>query len=230
MPAECRPADADSAIAIQNRVTQLLGETVGGWKASVPSKDRTVVGPIYARTIVFQGPDCPAFVEHGKTLIEPEIAFVMARGLPPRSVEYSEDEVRSAVRSAHLALELLASRYAESEELEFPEKLADGLSNFGLYLGPQLQDAHTRELGAFPVTISGASGMLVSKEGKHPDGHPLKPLHWLANFLSSRGQGLESGQAVTTGSYAGAIEVPAGEPLRITFGDLGQMAVELRAS
>ena len=59
--------------------------------------------------------------------------------------------------------------------------------------------------------ISGTEGTLHRRDGHHPDRHPLRPLVWLANFLSAREEigGLKAGQIVTTGSYAGALEVPA---------------------
>jgi 2-keto-4-pentenoate hydratase len=50
-------------------------------------------------------------------------------------------------------------------------------------------------------------------------------LHWLANFLPGRGQGLKSGEVITTGSYAGVVEAPVGEPLRIVFGNMGNIGV-----
>jgi len=58
-------------------------------------------------------------------------------------------------------------------------------------------------------------------------GHPLRPLVWLANFLRERGERLRAGQVITTGSYAGALEVPLATPLTITFGALGRMQVTL---
>ena len=71
------------------------------------------------------------------------------------------------------------------------------------------------------------SGVLSKHDGRHGDGHPLRPLVWLANFLAARDEGLRAGQVITTGSYAGAIEVPMNERLTITFGDLGAVTVEL---
>ena len=71
--------------------------------------------------------------------------------------------------------------------------------------------------------------MLSTHDGRHGDGHPLRPLYWLANFLAGRDEGLRAGQVVTTGSYAGAIEVPVGTPLTVTFGDLGKIEIELRS-
>ena len=80
---------------------------------------------------------------------------------------------------------------------------------------------------AFPVTVSASGRTLSTHDGRHGDGHPLRPLVWLANFLAARRDGLRAGQVVTTGSYAGAIEVPLGEPLVVTFGDLGAVATTL---
>jgi 2-keto-4-pentenoate hydratase len=53
-------------------------------------------------------------------------------------------------------------------------------------------------------------------------------LYWIANFLAERGDGLRAGQVVTTGSYAGAIEVPLERALAVTFGDLGTIGIELQ--
>ena len=40
-------------------------------------------------------------------------------------------------------------------------------------------------------------------------------------------QGLAAGQVITTGSYAGALDVPLATPLTITCGDLGKIEVTL---
>jgi len=51
LPEASRPADIASALEIQARVTTLLGEPVGGWKASAPSAGKVMRAPIYARDI-----------------------------------------------------------------------------------------------------------------------------------------------------------------------------------
>jgi 2-keto-4-pentenoate hydratase len=48
---------------------------------------------------------------------------------------------------------------------------------------------------------------------------------WLANFLRERGLGLQAGQAVITGSYAGVLELPRGRQLHIGFGALGTLSI-----
>jgi 2-keto-4-pentenoate hydratase len=225
LPESCLPMDLETAVGVQERITELLGEPVGGWKCSVPKPDRIVVGPIYGSTI-FRTSPCPFAASGAAARVEPEIAFVMGRALPPRSKPYAESEVLEAVAEARLVLELLASRYAEPKSRSFSEMLADSLQNLGLFVGPAVTGIPYPELpAAFPIKVEDPWGVLVSCEGKHPDGHPLAPLYWLANFLAARGGGLKPGDVVTTGSYAGVLEVPFATPLRFTYGGLGELAV-----
>ena len=222
LPENCRPETVDDALAIQRRVGELLNETVGGWKCSLPKADRHIVAPIFASTIYTQSP-CEVLHDGPAVEIEPEIAFILGRDLPVREKSYTEEEVRNAIRETRLVLELMGCRYAETSSLTSLELLADSFKNQGLFLGPVLPDGLNRQLESFPVRIDGGSAYSLDREGKHPDGHPLRPLYWLANFL--RGKELCAGQVITTGSYAGIIKVPVGVPLTITFGDLGKIHV-----
>jgi 2-keto-4-pentenoate hydratase len=108
----------------------------------------------------------------------------------------------------------------------FPEKLADGLTNQGLFVGPIVPRGLDQLLEAVPITVEQLDRPPLTYDGRHPSGHPLAPLHWLANFLASGGEGLAAGQIVTTGSYCGVLDVPVGEPLRITFDGLGALSVQ----
>jgi 2-keto-4-pentenoate hydratase len=161
--------------------------------------------------------------------IEPEIAFVMRRDLPPRASAYSDAEVRAAIRAPHLVLELIGPRYANPATVTFPEQLADAIANHGLFVGPAVPNALDHALDAIPIGIDAAGKSLHAVQGKHPDGHPLEPLVWLANYLAQRGGGLTAGQIVTTGSYCGVVDVPLETPLRVRFGDLGALAVRFSA-
>ena len=217
-----RPSDVDTALAIQARIGELLGESIGGWKCSLPSGDRTIVAPIW-RSFIYSGPKCPAL----SGSIEPEIAFVLAKDLPPRGQPYTEEEVHAAIGETRLVLELIGSRYEKPKDASFLEKLADSASNQGLYVGPVVTGDPSPGMSHFPISIESRGKNIFEVEGKHGDGHPLKPLVWLANFLPARGQHLRAGEVVTTGSYAGVIEVPMNDPLRVVFGDFGSLDVQL---
>jgi len=227
LPLAARPADLESALAIQRRVTELLGERIGGWKCSVPSEARPInAAPIFASTI-FRTSPCTIVATGATAKIEPEVAFVMAHDLPLRDTPYSEAEVRAAIAEQRFVLEILGSRFADPSEATWPEMVADSVQNQGLFIGPAFASVPDTALRGFLITVRSTAGVLSTHHGRHGDRHPLYPLYWLANFLAERGEGLRAGQVVTTGSYAGAIEVPLKEALTVTFGDLGVVNVQL---
>src|SRR5580658_10159670 len=101
IPELCRPADCAGALSIQRRVSELIGEQIGGWKASVPPPGIINLAPIYASTIYTASP-CPVLTSGLTMSIEPEVAFVLGRDLGPRSTPYTESEVRSAISETRL--------------------------------------------------------------------------------------------------------------------------------
>jgi len=227
IPAEFRPTDTDGGLAIQARMTALLGQPVGGYKCSLPSAPRPVLlAPIFAPTIAHASP-CPVRAIGATVRIEPEIAFVIARDLLPRASPYTESEIRNAIKEARLVLEILGSRYSDPDSATFPEMLADGLANQGLLVGPVVADPWDRELESLRIVIDSPAGVLATHEGKHADGHPLRPLYWLANYLAMGGTPLRAGMIVTTGSYCGAVDVPIDTPLTFAYGDVGTLSATL---
>ena len=79
LPGACRPVDVADALAIQERVRELLGAAIGGWKCSVPSAQREIAAaPIFASTIT-SDVALPDLADRGKARIEPEIAFVIGQ-------------------------------------------------------------------------------------------------------------------------------------------------------
>ena len=226
LPEACRPADVADALAIQERVRELLGAAIGGWKCSVPSAAREIAAaPIFASTITSNSP-CAILPIEGKARIEPEIAFVIGRDLPPRATPYSDAEVRAAIRETRAVLELIGPRYADPAAVSYPEFLADSIANQGLFIGPVVLDGLALPLAAFRITIDTPNRQLLVRDGEHPDGDPLRPLVWLANHLASRRAGLTAGQVVTTGSYCGMVDVPLDTAPVVAFGDFGSLSVQ----
>lgn len=226
----CRPATLEDAFAIQHAVTALLaeqqGEHVQAWKCGLPAPDRLVAGPIYART-VHDSSLCPVWVREGLVRVEPELAFVLGRDLPPRDAPYAPEEVDAAIARTHLALELIDSRYTpiEAAQASFAEKLADGLVNQGLFIGPQVDAEASRAATDIDIRVRLADGSETQHAGHHPNGPPRSPLYWLAEFLRAQGLGLRAGQAVITGSYAGSFTLPLGQDIAIRYGELGELSV-----
>lgn len=236
LPEACRPADLAEALAIQRRVTALRvarGERTGGWKCSMPGPGKTIVAPMFVTTICSASPcPLPARGTHGS--IEPEIAFVMGRDLPPRTTPYSAAEVRAAIGETRLVLELMGCRYTDPGAVPFPEMLADSANHFGLFRGPAVAGGPDSVPETFPLRIEGPGGNIFQGTGRHPDGNPVRPLVWLANFLggeSGWNLGLARGEIVTTGSYAGgAVDLPLDAGIAITYGAIGTLTVTLTAA
>jgi 2-keto-4-pentenoate hydratase len=225
IPAECRPADIDTALAVQTRTFELLGEKTGGWKCGLQAKpDMIMLAPIPASAIYRSS---PVAVTVGK--IEPEVAFVLGKDLPPRATPYTLDEIRAATGDIRFVLELLGARFSNVVDVSYHELLADCYNNYGLFIGPSIPGALDKALEALPVKITAGGAAIFDKEGKHPSGHPMNSFSWLVNYLSARGQGLKAGEIITTGSYAGVVDVPIGQPLRVELGDFGAIEVTLTA-
>lgn len=228
LPETCRPADLTDALAIQSQVSLHMGDTVGAFKCGTPTDDRVVVAPIYSRTIS-NAASCPVWAQNGQVRVEPELAFVLGRDLPARVQAYSHAEVESAIAKVHLALELIDSRYDDQAELTFADRLADGLVNQGLWLGPEVPWQRASQAQAFAVAWSVGEGAGTTLTGRHPNDNPLLPLYWLVDHLRATGQGLQAGQVVITGSYAGTFPCPVDQDLSFTYGDLGQFKVRFHA-
>jgi 2-keto-4-pentenoate hydratase len=224
LPESCRPETEEDALAIQRGVLAVLGETIGGWKCSTPRAGRSFLAPLPESTIS-KGARCSVIPYNGSARIEPEIAFVIDTDLPARDAAYTEDEIRAVIGETRLVLEIIGSRYVDPTSLPFPEFLADSIYNQALHLGPLVESALEQQLETLAITVSAPAGPLITHAGRHPNTHPLKPLLWLADYLSSRGEMLKAGWVVTTGSYAGMLDVPLQTPLSISYGDLGKLEV-----
>jgi len=231
LPEELRPSHIEDSLRVQTLVAEALGETTRGWKCGAPVEDRIYVAPIFRSLVYVRSPlpgPSPVPIKGAVARVEPEIAFVMARDLPPRATPYTMEEICGAVSEVRLELELIGSRFLPEAKAVYLEALADCLSNEGLFVGPAIGlEPADSVLASFPIVVQGPDDIVLERDGRHPDGHPTLPLHWLANFLAGRGSGLKAGEIVTTGSYAGALELPMNMPLTIMFGGLGDIVCEL---
>ncbi|MFM0512870.1 2-keto-4-pentenoate hydratase [Paraburkholderia sp. RL17-373-BIF-A] len=229
LPVELLPANLDDGFAIQQEVSRQLGRQIGAWKCALPQPGKVIAAPIYDADIHRADVCRMRGSPRVSVKAEPELACLLNRDLPPRREAYGEDEVLDALGNTHLALELLGSRYAHPEELTFPELLADGLFNAGLVLGPRVRLLDGATPADLPVELdlglTRGGEEAVTFAGRHPDRGVLAPIVWLANFLRVRGLGLNGGQAVITGSYAGVLELPVGLELLIRFGELGTLPI-----
>lgn len=236
------PRDLRGAQALQRRVVALtaqgrLGEP-WGWKIAVasPAAQRwhKVAEPVAGR--MFRGGlmTSPARLPAGRyrpCLVEPEIAFVLGRDLPPRGRTYALDEVRAAVATLHPAMEIAASAFGEERwyDAPLPAMVADNASHAGLVLGEGRRDFAAAELADLRVEVFVDGLRHGTGSGANALGNPLAALTWLANHLSRLGQGLRQGEPVTTGLLAPFVRLRPGGRAEAFYGRFGACRVRLDA-
>lgn len=226
LPAALVPADLAAAYQVQTETIAALGP-VGSWKVQpYPDGGEPMASPI-PRSVVFANGaeidlDSPA-----RLLVEAEIAVTLSADLPGIAGGYDIATLRAAIGTAHLALEILASRFADPKQLPALVGIADLQSNGAVVVGPAVPFADLAELASqvMDLRVDGASIGRVS-EGPSTE-RTLRSLTWLANHAAARGLPLKAGDTVITGARIGAlpldgkalaIEAPGFAPVTATIG------------
>lgn len=226
-----RPSTSEEALSIQSAAAALwcdqMDDSIGAWKCGLPMGDKLILGPIFTRTIDTV-PPVSVWPTGGLALVEPEFAFFLGCDLPARDEPYTPAEIDAAVVRTHLALELIHSRYENMKDCSFPEHIADFLVNQGLFIGPEVDGARAAQTCELTVNVSYTQST-TSHAGKYPFGHPRDPLYWFVEYQRRRGQGLVTGQAIITGSFAGVLEIPLNTDIRIEYEGLGAIDVHFKA-
>ena len=131
----------------------------------------------------------------------------------------------AAVVSAHAVIEVVASRFVDTEAVSKLELIADQLINSLLVVGPSCRNWQSLPLSSLPLEVRVQGHPVFQGRGGHPQGDPLIPLVWLANHLSMHGRGLRAGELVTTGSCCGVQSVAPEQTATVHFAGLGSAVV-----
>jgi 2-keto-4-pentenoate hydratase len=223
---DAAPLDEAEAWAVQRAVLQARGGRIGGWKCATPAGKPPSAALLDAAGIR-QGPTRWAVPAGGRIGIETEVAFRLARDLPPRGMPYSRAEVMDAVAACFPAIEMVVSRYADMTAVSPFEAMADNIAHEGLVLGAEVPDWRARDLNDLLVRQSYGGAVQVERRGGNPAGDPLLSLTRIANHLHAFGLQLEAGHVVTTGSWTGLLFVEGGQRVVGGFDGLGEVVVDL---
>jgi 2-oxo-3-hexenedioate decarboxylase len=223
-------SEAD-AYALQLQYVDTLiagGDQVVGLKTGLTSRAKQetmgvmqpILGHVMASTVVPEGaPVVCSELIHPRA--EPEIAFVLERGL--------EGPVTAAQACAATALVIPAVEIIDSRFLNFRfglgDVIADNTSAARVIFG---------SIGIKPTeTDLRLIGMVYSKNGEVQStaagaavlGNPWEALAWLARRASELGRPLQAGQMVLAGALADAVFVNPGDNVRVEFDGLGSLSV-----
>ena len=232
LPEELRPRTADDGYAIQRRVHRRLtaagrGKVVG-WKVgatTLPMRKllnipEPVAGAIHAANVTHS----PATLRHADFLkpgIECEVCVRLKAPLPDKPGKVDREAAGAAVGAVCAAIEVVDNRYGDFARMGAPIIIADDVFQAAAVLRDWTEDWRGLDL-IDCVGIASVNGV-TKLEGRGLDvmGHPLESLAWLANMLAARGERLEPGQIVMTGSLTLPYWVNAGEKLQTRIDGLG---------
>jgi len=147
---------------------------------------------------------------------EPEIAFRLKRPLEGRVTAL---EAYAAIESVAGAIEVIDSRYKDFK-FRFSDSVADNASSCALVIGAWHSASIdfgnlgiSLEVDGDPVEIGSSAAIM---------GHPIRSLVAAARLMAERGESLQAGDIVLSGSATAAKPLVAGTYVRARFEGLGQ--------
>ncbi len=222
LPIEVRPKSLEEAYCVQDVMLEALGQA-GGWKVGAPSPEAT---PLYAPMPFILAQGVPVATEYRRLRgVEAEIAFLVGKDLPPRSLPYTREEVVAAIASCHPAIELLESALLNPDACDRLTAVADLQSNGGFVAGDPVAGWQTVDFASLGGQMN-VDGFVRVTGGKNSAGDDMVRLvHWLANEAQERTGGLRAGQWITTGSWTGKILAETGSIAVARFPHFGEVTV-----
>ena len=230
LPPEIRPATLGEGYAIQEAMLEIVGQPAVGWKIAATSAagqkhigvTEPLAGRLFRDFVLTDGARRPTARNHMR-VAEAEFAFKMARDLPPRGRDYTQDEVCDAVGAMYLAIEIPDARYDVFDTIGAPSICADCAFHAWFVLGREVADWRDLDLPNQPVKAWKGDTVVAEGSGANALGDPRIALTWLANHLTKRGLGLKAGEIVTTGTCVKPVDITPGDNVVMDFGALGKI-------
>jgi 2-keto-4-pentenoate hydratase len=220
-------SEAD-AYAVQSEVFAALwpGARPAGWKAGGPSdKVEPTAAPIPPERLL-RSPASVAGASMNMLGVEAEVAFRLAKDLPPRARPYSPRSVLAAVGEVVVAVELCDTRLANWKKTSGAWKLADFQNNHALVVGSGTRDWQKIDFLKQEVEFRIGSRIARAK-GAHSFGNPARLLPWLVAHCAKRGFGLHAGDVITTGAWTGLELAKVGDEVTARFPGIGEATVRI---
>ena len=220
----------EEAYQIQSLLVEELNEKLGdvsGYKVAFASQaaqkqfgiDQPASGPFFRLQRIPDGSTLESSDFFGLT-IETEVAFTLGKSID-HLLENTAD-LKPYVKWVHASFDI-SNDYFDSQEAKpvVSDLVASGMTYLymlGPAVDPNLVDVDKLNL---KLTVNGK----IFAEGASADvmGSPWNSLLWLANQVVSRGDTLEPGDVVLTGTAAPAYKVPGSEAAGFYEGDCGPL-------
>ncbi len=224
--------DIDTAYKIQLGLMQLKdadGEKIVGKKIGLTSKamqnmlkvDQPDYGHILEAMVLDNGARV-AMSDLIQPKVEPEIAFVLDRDLQGPGV--TPVQVLASTRFVVPAIEVIDSRI-EGWKIKLCDTIADNASSARVVLGGPPRHVTQLDLRLIGMVMEKNGEVAQTGAGAAVLGHPANAVAWLANAVGRFGVSLKAGEIIMPGALSGAVDVTAGDAIRVSFDGLGSVSV-----
>ena len=225
--------DLQKALELQLAVADRFiaeGDEIGGWKIGLTSSSsRDLMGEgvrpfgyVLGSRILSPDDEIP-WKTVFRCAIEPELCLIMGSALHGK---VDSTEAKSAVRSVAAAFEINELRVG-GHEADRTALVADGLVNWGIVVGAEVPVKQFDGISGVAVELT-RDGEIVARAKAGDDleiDDPFLSLSRLATLLGEHGRGLEAGQPVITGKFAGPLPVEGPGSWTATFSRIGDVSV-----
>lgn len=233
------PPDAASAELVDDRVAELTGWPVLGWKIGCTSQmaqemlgaDGPFAGRVYR--IEESGSTIPSTELMVEPLLEGEFAFRFGVDVDPStllvdgSIDESVDRAAlvGCVDAVLPAIEFVGGRYSQFAGTPLDLIVADAGANSLLVVGEPRTGVDLDSLVEASATMT-VDGVETGRgTGAHVLGDPVDALAWLVANLAGRGIVIEAGQVVTTGTATQVSSLPSGSEAVASFDGVGTVTI-----
>lgn len=221
------PADFDQAYLVQDAVLRKLGPAAG-WKVGAPSPTADPsCGPILKGGVIVASA-APIAVP-AATGVEVEVAFRFPNAMPASKTAPGREAVIAAIGSAHIAIELCATRFAGGQTAPPLALHADNINNFALVLGPEIKNWRAIDSSTQVATVAVDGTTIIETKGGHAAKDLMRVLLWQVQHVVTRRGGLPAGAVITTGSWTGIHWMAPPARVAGAFPGFGEMEIALKA-
>lgn len=154
--------------------------------------------------------------------VEAEIAIITNQ--PLHGPGCTVAQVLAATEAVVPAVEVIDSRYRDFK-FDLKSVVADNASSARFVTGGRLKRADQVDMKTLGVVMEINGRVVATGAGAAVLGHPAASVAMLANMLAERGEHIPAGTFIMTGGITAAVEVKAGDSVRVRYQDLGEVSI-----
>jgi 2-keto-4-pentenoate hydratase len=216
------------AYRVQAMVAEKLGETVAGWKVGIWIDGSAMAAPIFTSDLRVEGEHFELSGDLSSVKVEAELGLRLGRDLPPRSGgSYSREDILDAVAEAFCGIELVATRFRNEGDADFPTKLADNFAHAGYVRGSGIASLAGIDVMQLRCKVLQDGVSVRDQQGAHPFGDPLAPVIAWASAQCDHLGGLRAGQFLTTGTLIDPFDLRETAGLRAELEGIGNASADV---